>query len=49
MPAQAGSVFARAARPKKTWIPASAGMTEGRLDFRSTISEPQGFETGGVV
>ena len=38
------SIFARAARPKKTWIPACAGMTDGRVDFQSTNSEPPRFK-----
>ena len=34
MPAKAGaSIFGFVGRPKKTWIPAYAGMTKGRVDF----------------
>ena len=38
------SIFACAARLKKTWIPAFAGMTEGRRHFQSTNSAPIGLE-----
>jgi hypothetical protein len=34
------SIRANAARPKKTWIPACAGMTERKFDFQSTNLEP---------
>jgi hypothetical protein len=27
------SIFGFVGRPKKTWIPAYAGMTKGRVDF----------------
>ena len=33
MPAKAASIFGFVGRPKKTWIPAYAGMTKGRVDF----------------
>jgi hypothetical protein len=44
MPAQAASIVGYIGRPKKTWIPACAGMTKESVDFQSTNSEPIGLE-----
>jgi len=47
MPAHA-SIFGFVGRPKKTWIPAYAGMTKRRVDFESTNLEPLGLEPGVI-
>jgi len=48
MPAKAGIHLRCVGRPKKTWIPACAGMTKGRVDFQSTNSKPLGLEPRAV-
>ena len=44
MPANAGIQVRFGSSSKTAWIPASAGMTETRVDFQSTNSEPLGLE-----
>jgi hypothetical protein len=44
MPAQAGIQVRFGSGSKTAWIPASAGVTETRVDFQSTNSEPLGLE-----
>jgi urease accessory protein len=44
MPAKSGIQVRFGSSSKTAWIPASAGMTETRVDFQSTNSEPLGLE-----
>ena len=45
MPAQAGiQVPPALVKSEEDWIPASAGMTEKKVDFQSTLSESLGLE-----
>jgi len=41
------SIFGFVERLKKTWIPACAAMTKGRVDYQSTNLEPPRLEAEG--